>query len=81
MLFIALGIFVLIAEFQKREAFLPISCPMEEQFEVAPLEIAVEDFVLHCVANTFNLAVGVVTFPGYTVKVLWRSVVAFISGS
>lgn len=29
-LFITLSIFVLIAEFQKREAFLPISCPIEE---------------------------------------------------
>lgn len=80
-LFITLSIFVLVAEFQKREAFLPISLPMEEQVEVAPLEIAVGDFILHCVVKTFNLVVGVVTFPGYTVKVLCRSVVAFISGS
>jgi L-asparagine transporter-like permease len=58
-LLIALSIFVLIAEFQKRGAFLPVLRPMEEQVEVAPLEIAAEDFVLHCAVN--GLAVEGIT--------------------
>lgn len=77
----ALSIFVLIAEFQKRGAFLPVLRPMEEQVEVAPLKIAAEDFVLHCVVTASSVAVVVLTLPGSTVKVLSRSVVAFISRS
>lgn len=80
-LFIALGIFVLIAEFQKRGAVLPILHPVEEQVEVSPLEVAVEDFVLHCFVTTFTVTVGVLTLPGYTVKVLCRSLLAFVNGS
>jgi len=80
-LLLALGIFVLIAEFQKRGAVLPILHPVEEQIEVSPLEVAVEDFVLDCFVTSFSLAVRVLTLPGYTVKVLGRSLLAFVNGS
>jgi hypothetical protein len=81
-LLIALGVFVLVAEFEKRGAVLPIlQRPVEEQVEVSPLEIAVEDFVLDFVITTFNIVIRVVTFPGYTIKVLYRSVAAFGKGS
>jgi hypothetical protein len=80
-LFIALGVFVLIAEFQKRGGFSPILRPVEAQVEVSPLEIAVGDFVLDFVVITFNIVIRVVTLPGCTVKVLYRSVAASVKGS
>ena len=80
-LFIALGVFVLVAESQKRGAVMPILHPVDEQVEASPLEIAVEDFVIDFVVITFNIVVRVVTLPGYTVKVLYRSVAAFVKGS
>lgn len=80
-LMIALAIFVLIAEFQKRGAVPPVLHPVEEQVEVSTLEVAVEDFALHCFVTSFSLAVRVLTLPGYTVKVLGRSLLAFANGS
>ena len=81
MLILALDVFVLVAKFQKkREGFLPIASRVGEQVEVAPLEVAVEDFVLYCVATAFGVAVEVFTLPGYGVEVLCRSVVGYVNG-
>lgn len=80
-LFIALGIFVLITEFQKRGAVLAIPLSVEEQIEESPLEIAVEDFVLDCVVTTFSIIVQVVTLPGYALRTSCKSVFAYVNGS
>jgi hypothetical protein len=80
-LFIALSIFVIIAEFQKRGAVLPNPLSVEEQIEESPLEIAVEDFVLDCVVTTFSIVVRVVTLPGYALRTSCKSVFAYVNGS
>jgi hypothetical protein len=80
----ALGLFLVVAEFQKGGgATLPLSGKdaLEVQgVDASPLEIALEDSVLYCVVTFLALAIRVPTLPFHLVKTICKPLVTYIYG-
>lgn len=80
----ALGLFAVIAEFQKGgDATLPFSGEHllgEEGGDASLLEIALEDSVLYCVVTFLTLAIRIPTLPFRLVKAICKPLVTYIYG-
>lgn len=80
----ALGVSLVLAQFQRGdEATLPLAGKHllgERDGDASPLEVAIENSVLHCTVISFAVAIKTPTLPFQLVKALCKPLVTYIYG-
>jgi hypothetical protein len=75
----ALGLFLVVAEFQRGgDATLPLAG--EQGRDASPLETTLEDSIFHCIVTFFTVAIQIPTLPFRLVKAICKPLATYIYG-